>query len=42
MKELELVELAVKAADSRGARIAMHTHFDSLRERIGGRNFPIK
>jgi DNA-binding FadR family transcriptional regulator len=33
--------LAVKSADPRGARIAMHTHFDALRERIGGRDFPI-
>lgn len=33
--------LAVKSADPRGARIAMHTHFDALRERIGGRNYTI-
>jgi DNA-binding FadR family transcriptional regulator len=31
--------LAIKASDSRGARIALHSHFDGLRDRIGGRDF---
>jgi DNA-binding FadR family transcriptional regulator len=33
--------LAIKSADSRGARIALHSHFDGLRSRIGGRDFKI-
>lgn len=33
--------LAIKASDPRGARIALHTHFDGLRDRIGGRDFKI-
>ena len=33
--------LAIKASDPRGARIALHSHFDGLRNRIGGRDFKI-
>lgn len=33
--------LAIKASDARGARIALHSHFDGLRNRIGSRNFKI-
>jgi len=33
--------LAIKSADSRGARIALHSHFDGLRHRIGSRDFKI-
>ena len=33
--------LAIKASDPRGARIALHNHFDGLRNRIGGRDFKI-
>lgn len=33
--------LAIKASDPRGARIALHSHFDGLRDRIGGRDFKI-
>lgn len=33
--------LAIKASDPRGARIALHTHFDGLRDRIGSRDFKI-
>lgn len=33
--------LAIKLSDPRGARIALHSHFDGLRDRIGGRDFKI-
>jgi DNA-binding FadR family transcriptional regulator len=33
--------LAIKASDPRGARIALHSHFDGLRNRIGSRDFKI-
>jgi DNA-binding FadR family transcriptional regulator len=33
--------LAIKSADARGARIALHSHFDGLRHRIGSRDFKI-
>ncbi len=33
--------LAIKSSDPRGARIALHNHFDGLRDRIGGRSFKI-
>ncbi|NBV65694.1 MAG: FadR family transcriptional regulator [Actinobacteria bacterium] len=33
--------LAIKSADARGARIAVNSHFDGLRNRIGSRDFKI-
>ena len=33
--------LAIKSADPRGARIAVNSHFDGLRNRIGSRDFKI-
>jgi DNA-binding FadR family transcriptional regulator len=33
--------LAIKSADPRGARIAINSHFDGLRNRIGSRDFKI-